>query len=397
MAENSAIEWTDHTFNPWRGCTKVSPGCANCYAEALSKRTGHGEYRRGVPRERMSVDYWKQPLRWNREAAKTLFCLPCVTERFGEARYNAALGGSYGNCQGCGKPKNLREFPVYRPRVFCASLADWLDDEVPIEWLADLLNLIHATQNLDWLLLTKRPQNWRDRCGKALMWMSETKHIPIAAIGWLQNWVLNGVAPTNVWAGTTVENQKAADSRIPDLLEIPAQTSFLSMEPLLGPVDLTNVGPGARNGSGEFCCNPLLGEYPYYRESDGEPCVHYGSQIHWVICGGESGPKSRPMHPDWARSLRDQCQNAGVPFFFKQWGEWREVLHHEKMIQLKVDGSEYSESFAALCNGFLSHSGHFVKSLAEIKDNVTYRGLERIGKKKAGRVLDGQEWSEFPS
>lgn len=230
MAENSGIEWTDHTFNPWVGCTKVSPACDHCYAEGWAKRTGQSALWAGE-RRRTSEANWRDPLRWNRKA----------------------------------------EAAGVRHRVFCASLADVADNKVPAEWRRDLFDLIAETPHLDWLLLTKRPQN----IGKMVNYAARQRET--LNPNYLWPW-------PNVWLGTTVENQEEADRRIPHLLAIPARVLFLSVEPMLGPV------------------RPEL---------DG---------IHWVICGGESGPGARPMHPDWARQLRDQCRSAGVPFFMKQMG-----------------------------------------------------------------------------
>lgn len=236
MGIDTKIEWAHHTFNAWIGCTKVSPGCDHCYAarqDAHRRWTPDGW---GGPRRRTSAEYWKQPLKWDRAAA-----------RKGE-----------------------------RHRVFCSSLADVFDNQVDAAWRADLWPLIAATPHLDWLLLTKRPQNIK-------------KMLPA-------DW---GSGYQNVWLGTTVENQAEADRRIPHLLAVPARVRFLSCEPLLGPVNLRNafiVGP---EGGWEW----------------------WGAErhmLHWVIVGGESGPGARPMHPDWARSLRDQCATAGVPFFVKQ-------------------------------------------------------------------------------
>lgn len=231
MAENSAIEWCDHTFNPWIGCAKVSPGCKHCYAETLMD-TRYGRVEWGVhgTRVRTGPDNWKKPLRWNRQAE--------------------AEGRRY--------------------RVFCASLADVFEDRDELEpWRRDLLALIYQTPRLDWLLLTKRPEN--------VMRM------------------LYGFMPPNLWIGTSVENQETADERIPELLKIPATVRFLSCEPLLGPVDLT----------------PWLGT--------GHPTFDPG--VDWVIVGGESGPKARPFDVRWAWSLVEQCADAGVPCFVKQLGD----------------------------------------------------------------------------
>lgn len=281
MAENSKIEWCDHTFNPWVGCTKVSPACDHCYAEAWAKRTGQAQLWDG-DRRRTSGANWRQPILWNRKA----------------------------------------EAAGTRARVFCASLADVFDNKAASRWRDDLWRLIARTPFLDWLLLTKRPQNIH-------------KMLPGPAIGapeWGDGW-------PNVWLGTTVENQEEADRRIPHLLGVPAKVRFLSCEPLLEPI-----------------------ETPFLKmRIDEHGNFLSGGRIHWVICGGESGPLARPMHPDWARSLRDQCQAAGVLFFFKQWGEWH--------VPYAFDGKE----------NIASHTP-FV----------------RVGKERAGATLDGREWREMP-
>lgn len=258
MAEDSKIQWTDHTFNPWIGCTKVSPGCLHCYAETQNnlRKWNPAGWGKGAPRKRTSEGNWKNPIKWNKAAGM----------------HNATLLGE-----------------EHRPRVFCASLADWLDDEVPIQWLADLLALIHATPNLDWLLLTKRPENWKTRLESALAELicRPNNEGMMFAASWL-----DGKEPANVWVGTTVEDQTRAEERIPHLDAIPARVRFLSCEPLLGPVNLSM-------------------RKDWMEMPDG---------IHWVIAGGESGPGARPMELEWARSLKDQCQAAGVPFFMKQLG-----------------------------------------------------------------------------
>ncbi len=218
MAENSKIEWCDNTFNPWIGCTNVSPACDHCYAEALDHRWGHDSWGAGKPRRRTSEANWKKPLTWDRKAAR--------------------LG--------------------IRPRVFCASLADVFDTEVDPIWRENLFTMIDLTPHLDWLLLTKRPK--------------------VAA-----EYFSGEPTPPNVWIGATVESQKMAQARIPHLMEINAPVRFLSMEPLLEPVQLR------------------VGELP-----------------DWIIVGGESGPHARTMNPDWARELRELCASWDVPFFFKQ-------------------------------------------------------------------------------
>ena len=225
MAENSRIGWTTHTFNPWIGCTRVSAACDHCYAEAWDARfRGQGPSHWGPHAARRRTKTWGDPHRWQRAAA--------------------AAG--------------------VRSRVFCASLADVFDNHRSIDpaWRADLWDLIRATPDLDWLMLTKRPQNIR-------------RYLP-------QDWGANGYH--NVWLGATAEDQAALDQRIPSLTAVPARVRFLSCEPLLGPLDL-------RGGAG----------------------------LDWVIAGGESGPSYRATDPAWFRDLRDQCARHDIAFYFKQW------------------------------------------------------------------------------
>lgn len=337
--KNSHIEWTDHTFNPWEGCTKVSPGCAHCYAEARNARFGGGEapnWGKGAPRRRTSGQNWNQPLKWNREAGddQHAYCVE-VGARFQES-------------------DDMLEVPD-RPRVFCASLADWLDDEVDPLWLADLLNLIHTTPHLDWLLLSKRPQLWRARMEAVCEVDGDNR------IAW--NWLKpEPIIPANVWIGTTVEDQQRADERIPALLKIPARVRFLSCEPLLGAVTLSLKCPRDHNGDGD--------------------CDHHTRgcpKVDWVICGGESGPGARPMHLDWARSLRDQCAATGVAFHFKQWGEWKPCEVKEKTISVDtpLDVKTPREP--------------------ELWQWSNARGYSaRVGKAAAGRLLDGVEHNGLP-
>jgi protein gp37 len=269
MGANSKIEWTDHTWNPWIGCTKVSPGCAHCYAEGESKRRGWAQWGKGKERHRTSANYWKQPLAWNAKA---------------EVRIK----------------KDER-----RRRVFCASLADWLDDEVPIEWFIDLLYLIDQTPNLDWLLLTKRPENFEPRMQEAL-----------SALGHCGGWI-DGFAPENVWIGTSVEDQKRADERIPLLLGIPAKIRFLSCEPLLAQVTLTML-----HYDGITNVNALEGRHGVIQPMRGE-CA----KVDWVIVGGESGPGARPCNVEWIRGIVAQCKAASTPVFVKQLGANIRVLN----------------------------------------------------------------------
>ena len=249
MAENTKIEWADHTWNPWEGCQKVGPGCDHCYAENRNARFAGGQainWGPGAPRRRTSVSNWNLPLRWNAQAE--------------------AFQAQHGR----------------RQRVFCASLADVFDNAVSREWRDDLAALILDTADLDWLLLTKRIGNAGAMLGEMF---------------------LDG-PPANVWLGATVVNQAEADRDILKLLRIPASVRFLSMEPLLGPVSFEGLFANPSN------------------IADGTNALE---ELDWVIVGGESGPGARPMHPDWALSLRDQCEAVGTAFMFKQWGEWRPI------------------------------------------------------------------------
>jgi protein gp37 len=276
MARNSSIEWTHHTFNPWWGCNRVSPACDNCYAEAWARRMGQDIWGGRAPRRFFGDTHWREPLRWNLEAV--------------------AAGR--------------------RERVFCASMADVFEWRAALnEQRARLWDLIDQTPNLDWLLLTKRPQ-----------------HI-IRMAPWDNEW------PRNVWVGTTVENQRLAEIRLPHLLAVPAQVRFLSCEPLLGPLDLR----------------------PWFKRRGSH-------SIDWVIAGGESGAHSRPMHPDWVSGLLRQCQRANVPFHFKQWGHWAPA----DLLDLPTPST--------LLN----------------MDNERPVRMVSAGKGRTGRVLQGMTWDGLP-
>lgn len=277
MSKNSSIEWTHHTFNPWWGCVKVSPACQHCYAESFAKRIGQDVWGGNAPRRFFGEEKWKEPLQWNAEAVAD-----------GE-----------------------------RKRVFCASMADVFEERGDLNpWREKLWNLINQTPMLDWLLLTKRPEN----IGKMVPWKN--------------NW------PENVWLGTTVENQKYADERLPHLLQHNAKVRFLSCEPMLGPVDLTQwLKPKPKKG------------------------LH---KIDWIIAGGESGPSARPMNPEWPRKLRNVALSHNIAFHFKQWGQWAPKDHLDRDITGK---------------------------------SCVIEGIEMIrlkSKKDVDRSLDGTIWDDFP-
>lgn len=323
MAETT-IEWTatrlpdgtvlpGYSFNPWTGCTRVSPACDHCYAAEQAKRNTRtfGSWEPGAPRKRTSPDYWRQPYKWDREAART----------------------------------------GIRRRVFCASMADVFDNQVDPAWRADLLDLVRVTPALDWLLLTKRPQNILKMLREAAAIAADRGEVGL--LDWLGGW-LGGAAPANVWLGTTVEDQERADRRIPHLLAVPAVVRFLSCEPLLEVVDLSL----------------WIGTWP--EEDRAKPrtewdMVPYNAGIHWVIAGGESGGGARPSCGAWFRDLRDQCAAAAVPFLFKQHGDWINVRDLRRLPNSGGPGF-----------GAYDHKPF----------DMEHQAL-RIGKKLAGRLLDG--------
>lgn len=273
MGANSKIEWTDHTWNPWIGCSKVGPGCDHCYAEAWDRRfavSGHAmRWGANKPRTRTSADNWRQPLKWNAQAQR-------------EGR---------------------------RYRVFCASLADVFDNEVPVEWRVELFKLIRSTPHLDWLLLTKR-------IGNAAAMMRAARGY--AALDMTADPPRIEPLP-NVWLGATIVNQEEADRDIPKLLAVPAAKRFLSMEPLLGPVDISS-----------YLCDFDLGNGSRW------------GNLHWVIVGGESGPGARPFDTAWAHSIVEQCSSAGVACFLKQLGA-HVIQGGERRMKRDKKGGDMSE------------------------------------------------------
>jgi protein gp37 len=279
MGANSGIEWTHHTFNPWWGCVKVSPACDHCYAETWAKRTGFDVWGKDAERRFFGDAKWAEPFRWDRAAAKA-----------GE-----------------------------RHRVFCGSMCDVMEDRNG--WAVGhleaarqrLWSLIEATPNLDWLLLTKRPQNFR-------------RFLPPA---WLEN------PRPNVWLMTTVESNDFM-WRVEALLEVPAAVHGVSYEPALGPADFS----------------PYLPDPAIRRTLNGRTLP----TLNWIIAGGESGGHARPAEAEWFRSVRDQCEQGGVAFLFKQWGEFAPT-------------SEY-------------------------RDGRIF--MSRVGKKAAGRELDGRIHDGYP-
>ena len=320
MGQTTKIEWCDHTWNPWRGCAKVSPACDHCYAErqALRNPAVLGQWGDSGTRTHASAAYMDLPYRWNRAARKA----------------------------------------GVRRRVFCGSLMDFFEDNMQIE--SDRRRAWQVIQDctaLDWLLLTKRPKNF----ARMLPWCdgSDVRVRP------------------HVWLGVTVENQAMADERIPLLLGAPAAVRFLSCEPLVGPISFrwapwTKPAVYPDGGSTESHLDGMRG-------------------IDWVITGGESGRDARPMHPGWVGGLRNQCQAAGVPFFFKQWGEW---LPFHDIGGPEGDGVKFSvPDSTPVC--LVKPYGRVIRPYCG--NDAPGQQMARVGKKLAGCKLDGREWKEIPS
>lgn len=279
--KDSNTEWAHHSFNPWWGCAKVSAGCDNCYATSKTSNYGYNFWDSDAPRRTLSHATWDKPLIWNNEALEA----------------------------------------GIRKRVFCSPMADVFERRPDlIHPRQRLLTLIGATTNLDWLLLTKRPEN-----------------IKILA-------PIDYRYPSNVWLGTSVEDQYSVNNRIKYLLEFKKpKVRFLCCEPLLEALDIRRyLVPNA-----------------------------YGVRIDWVIVGGEYGSRSRPMNPEWVESLREQCLEANVPFLFKQWGDWAVADPYEQFVE-EHQIIEFS------------------------RQDGTPIQMKKVGKKAAGHLLDDESWAQIP-
>lgn len=324
---STKIEWVDKVWNPVTGCTKISPGCQNCYAERMAKRLrGRCGYPADDPfKVTLHPDRLDQPLHWK-------------------------------------KPS----------KIFVCSMGDLFHLNIRYKWLSKLWKIMSACQEHVFIILTKRPE-------RMLTFVDEYK----AEMNFYNE------QHSNLWLGVTAENQEQADKRIPILLQIQATVRFVSIEPMLGTINLDNylykyfcvacgwkgkkphtevVSNGVKRIDCHYCpeCNTAI-------EGDGN--VIKQPTLDWVIVGGETGPKARPMHPDWARSVRDQCVAARVPFWFKQWGEWRPgAYYYGKTLKpgsCFIDKNNGNKIFLA-GNRFLC----------------------KVGKKVAGNLLDGKVWNQ---
>ncbi|RQT22081.1 phage Gp37/Gp68 family protein [Burkholderia contaminans] len=334
MSEISKIEWCDRTWSPWEGCQKVGPGCDHCYAEGMNRWLRHGEnWGPSAPRRTYGPAHWKKPLRWNERA------------------------------QAAGHP--LTEFP---------SVCDPFDNAAPAGVRAAFGRLILATPSLIWLLLTKRIGN---------------------APAMLYEMFADG-PPSNVWLGATVVNQAEADRDIPKLLTIPVSVRFLSLEPLLEPIDLESVAwPGLAGHRVDVLRGGYWNQAPYVvgaaAAALGTPKggftnhSDFPSTIDWVITGGESGRGARIAHPAWTRALRDQCEGAGVPFMFKQWGQW--------MPGVQTTNAQFD---AARAGVWVKRSGHIHDGTNPTAFGEGDAHMLSVGKKISGRLLDGVTHHAFP-
>lgn len=298
MGENSKIEWTDHTWNPWMGCHKISEGCRNCYM--FRERRRYGKDPEVVVR---SKTRFYDPLKWEKKAALT-----------GERKF-----------------------------VFACSWSDWFIEEAdPIR--DEAWEIVKATPHLTYQILTKRPENIPARLPK----------------DWDEGY-------PNVILMVTAEDQAMANLRIPQLLKIPARLRGVSIEPMLGFVNLKQI-------MGDHVWFDVLGKSRFDYGSDG-----YGVAapmipgIDWVIVGGETGVQARPLDIRWVETIRNQCIIGNIPFFFKSWGEWWPKEHVDYL------GKTSSLPDISICKG------------------INQEGFYRIGRNNSGRLLDGEEWSQFPT
>ena len=360
------IEWTNETWNVATGCSRVSDGCDNCYAMRQARRfDGMGHGYDGTTRNKDGVDWTGQinlhpdrleePLRWQ-------------------------------------KPR----------RVFVCSMGDLFHPAVSFDFIDRVFAVMALAKEHTFQVLTKRPE-------RMLNYLSDCNHVGVG----LGDRISNGIAAAadvppkeirarwplpNLWLGTSCENQETADERIPHLLKCPAAIHFLSAEPLLGSIDLNNVEASAAQlfgdsevlATGESLPAPEMAETFNTLGDQSE----FPMGLDWVIAGGESGHGARPMHPDWVRSLRDQCADAGVAFFFKQWGAWKELEYYEKAdVSLLEDGTATYRRSAINGEQHFHPEGYMHHTSPE--NGRVY--MRRVGKKAAGRTLDGETHDEFPA
>ena len=379
----SKIEWTDETWNPVVGCTKCSLGCDNCYAERMANRLA------GMGKEPYHLTVTKMPKRADKLVPLDSDNCKWVSEWTGDVI--------------CRDDQLAKPLHGRKPRmIFVCSMGDLF--LAPFEFIDKVVEVAEVTPWHTYQLLTKRPKQmleyfkWRwnnaDQhtldCTKAKQWKKE------------HNVENNSLFVPNLWLGVTVCNQKEADEKIPILLQIPAAVRFISIEPMLGAVDirkyislrqkcvdgLRKKGCGFTGSSDEFNHPEKEGAYRCPKCKSNHDYLITPS-INQAIVGGESGPGARPLHPNWARSVRDQCKAAGVPFFFKQWGEWidhaltdiKPTHKNAKIVFLDGTAIPWDVPDGRYYERYVERGG---------------RTVIRVGKKKAGHLLDGKEIRAYP-
>lgn len=340
MSDGTAISWTDATWSPVTGCTKTSEGCTHCYIDRtpplrMARRKFNGDHIGATTGVQLHSERLGIPLKWR-------------------------------------KPR----------RIFVCSLADLFQDEVPDRFIADVFAVMSLATQHDFQVLTKRHARLRSLLNSPEFWSQVNAARVVRGHDALPDGT-NVLA--NAWIGVSVESQKWANIRIPALLDTPAAVRWISAEPLLGAVDLHANDDGMHHWLPDF--DQELDE-PVCQAHGMVECFQGCRFLDWVVTGGESGPKARPMHPQWARGLRDQCVAAGVAYHFKQHGEWGPT----------------GEVIAA--NDPRTLAIHPAGMVAMIPDNPFdpfaaghphWEALRRHGKKAAGRELDGHTWDEYPT
>jgi protein gp37 len=350
VSDNTAIEWADRTWNPLLGCERVSPGCTSCYA--INTAT----IRAGNPHPKVAAAF-----------------AGLTERRDGRLDWTGRINLL---------PERMNQPLHWRKpqKVFVNSQSDLFHKDVPEEFIAEVFAIMARTPQHTYQLLTKRHGRMRSLLNKpefAELVQDLTDSTGLASV-----WPV-----PNLWLGVSVEDQKHADLRIPALLATPAAVRWLSCEPLLGPIDLGIGDPHRGHESDDvhghphprvcLTCSTEDSDVEYFRREPG------GYGIRWIVCGGESGRSARPMHPDWARSLRDQCVDAGVPYFFKQWGNWRPTGEFD----WKPDGRcQVVNPDGTLAGKPYANAGSMVGKTA----------MTRGSKHEAGRELDGRTWDEYP-
>lgn len=343
MADKSKIEWTEASWNPIRGCSRVSDGCRHCYAEGQAARIIKMDRGRGVPD--------------------------------GDGSYDGLLakGGQWNGQIKVVDSAMDQPLRWKRPRkIFVNSMSDLFHENVQDDVIDRVFDVMARAPQHTYQILTKRPERMMQYLNDAGRPHRAGSKFFVASDGTSSPWPL-----ANVWLGVSVEDNATARERIPFLLQSPAAVRWLSIEPLLGPISMRWFPAWPENP-------PYTAENPY--NGGGTNHLDGLRRLDWIVVGGESGPKARPMHPQWVRVLRDQCAEAGVPFLFKQWGEWAPGENVERASGLVPIASLVGGEWKIGMEDLASLGGH-------VDDEPD---LYRIGKGSAGRLLDGELHDGYP-